>query len=98
MHIILLLQEPIFSDCICIAENLFSMNVSKGVSTPSQLLANSTAVAGRCPQNCNTLGLWLFLIAIVVFLIFVLRIPTLVITIRSVYPYLDHNNYIYYSR
>lgn len=77
--------EPVFSNCACISESLSSMNTSTHIfSTPSQLLGNSTATAGRCPQKCNTLGIWLLLIGIVVFLIFVLRIPTLLITIRSV--------------
>lgn len=71
----------VFSNCACISENLLS-EASGDLTTPTQLLENSTASDGRCPQTCNTLGLWLFLIAIVVFLIFVLRIPTLLITIR----------------
>ena len=76
------MQRPTFSNCSCIAENLLSMSESDQFSVPSQLYPNSTAVEGKCPQDCNTLGLWLLLIAVVVFLIFVLRIPTLLITIR----------------
>lgn len=76
------MQQPTLSNCSCITENLFSMSESDQFSIPSQFYPNSTAEVGKCPQDCNTLGLWLLLIAVVVFLIFVLRIPTLLITIR----------------
>ena len=47
------------------------------------LLPNSTATDGRCDQGCNKLGVFLALTAVVLFLIFTLYVPYIVITIRS---------------
>lgn len=60
------------------------MGGSEDFSMASHLLRNSTAVEGKCPQGCKTLGLWLVLVGIVIFLIFMLRIPTILITVRCV--------------
>jgi hypothetical protein len=80
----LVLQETNLFDCECVSESLLGMTSDDDISSPMHFLPNSTATLGQCPQGCNTLGLWLLLIGVVVFLIFVLRIPTLLITIRYV--------------
>ena len=72
---------PVFGNCTCVADNLANMQNDPSLFS-SFLIDNATATDGRCPQNCNKLGLWLLIIGVVIFLIFLLRVPTLLITIR----------------
>ena len=62
------------------AENLAGMNSLPEVE--SEVLANSSATVGKCTQECNTVGLWLLLIGLVVFLAFVMQTPVTIVTIR----------------
>ena len=82
-----------FENCSCIADNLASQLLERGSpyygvndtdALSSLLLTNGTAVDGRCDQGCNKLGLFLVLIAIALFLIFILQVPYVIITVRQV--------------
>ena len=45
-------------------------------------IGNSTASNGKCKTNCHNLGIFLFCVGLLVFFIFVLKIPTILVTIR----------------
>ena len=63
-----LIQNPEFVDCGC-----FDTNVTA---------TNRTAKAGLCGQDCNLLAAFLVSVTVFVFLIFMLEVPTLLVTIR----------------
>ena len=50
----------------------------------SVLLTNGTATDGRCDQGCKMLGVFLAVIAVALFLIFMLQVPYVIITVRLV--------------
>jgi len=70
-------KVTILESCSCVADSLKMDNL-----TYQDGAIQNTATDGKCPQNCNTLGIWLVLIALVIFLIFAMRVPTLLITMR----------------
>jgi len=76
-------QMPVFENCSCVASNLFFQSNTTFPRTSDLFLSNSTAQNGKCPMECHTLPLFLVLIGIVLFLIFMLKIPTVIITLRS---------------
>ncbi len=65
--------------CTCVAYSFLSAN-----TTLTDVLANSTATNGKCDEACTgklvafVFGLFMFL-----FLIFVMKIPSIIITLRS---------------
>ena len=65
---ILLVQNPEFVDCGCLDGNITA--------------TNRTAEAGLCGQDCNLLAAFLVSVSVFVFLIFMLEVPTLLVTIR----------------
>ena len=69
-------------DCTCVANNVFSDVMSNVIDEKNGSLSNSTAVSGLCPQSCNYLGGFLVCVTVFVFLIFMLEVPTLLVTIR----------------
>ena len=74
------------------AENLYLAshgNVGNNISEPAIMgpleymyIGNGTAVNGKCAVNCNNLGLFLLCSGILIFLLFVLKIPNILVTIR----------------
>ena len=67
--------QPIFENCTCVVS---SLEMEQG----GNLSVAGSASDGRCDSNCNNLGLFLFLLAVSLFLIFMLNIPNVIITIR----------------
>ena len=49
---------------------------------------SGTAESGICATECHTLPLFLVLVGIVLFLVFMLKIPTVIITLRCIYTVL----------
>jgi len=79
----------VFQNCSCIAGNLATQTLnttgfesSDIYQLTTDLLSNATAVEGRCDQGCNLLGVFLAVIAVALFLIFMLQVPTVIITVR----------------
>ena len=75
-----------FENCSCVVENFYQDSKNtvanhKDVSL-EEYTGNGTATDGKCKLSCNKLGLFLLSIGILVFLIFVLKIPVVLITIR----------------
>lgn len=60
------MQAPQFDGCGCLNETV----------------ANRTADMGVCGQDCNYLAGFLVSVTVFVFLIFMLEVPTLLVTIR----------------
>lgn len=79
--IILTKQVPIFENCTCVAENL-SKDKGQHAVLVGEYIGNSTASNGKCKTGCRNLGLFLFCVGLVVFFIFILKIPTILVTIR----------------
>ena len=69
-------QNPEFVDCSCVANNVIVVEEKNGS------LSNSTAVSGSCPQSCDFLGGFVVFVTVFVFLIFMIEVPTLLVTIR----------------
>ena len=87
----------VFENCSCVAESLALqlVNASNPLNSDlSQLTfdlsSNSTATEGMCDQGCNLLGLFLVFIALALFLIFMLQVPYIIITVRSVLALQDN--------
>ena len=69
------MQLPMFENCSCIADNLQTLvNITK----------NATADSGQCDSDCHTLPLFLLFVGLFLLLIFMIKIPTTMITIRYV--------------
>lgn len=84
-------QEPVFENCSCVAENLYLVSQLQGSNTSDPSIApleyvygNSTAADGMCSVNCHNLGPFLFFCGMLIFLLFVLKIPNVLVTIRYV--------------
>jgi hypothetical protein len=77
-------QVPIFENCTCVAENLSKDKTINDQHTVliGEYIGNSTASNGKCKTNCRNLGPFLFCVGILVFFIFLLKIPTILVTIR----------------
>ena len=82
-------QDPIFENCSCIADSLWQGS-SHGVIAPSiasldelLLLSNSTAANAQCPEECDKLPVFLVSVGLVLYLVFILKIPSVIITLRS---------------
>ena len=76
-------QEADFEQCSCIADRLSSSSANS--SYTAVLAANSTATDGLCDRNCGVkLGFFLLLIGVGLFCVFMLQIPNVLVTIRSV--------------
>ena len=93
MNIIFLLlltkQAPVFENCSCVAENIYhSSNESLATHQQTTLvqeynvMGSSTAINGKCKTNCRNLGFFLLVVGMIVFLVFLLKIPTILVTIR----------------
>ena len=67
---------PVFENCRCV------LNYQSNASVSS--LGNGTAESGICATECHTLPLFLVLVGIVLFLVFMLKIPTVIITLRYI--------------
>ena len=83
MYIFIALQNPVFENCSCIAEGLGGPNTSFVFA--ERLRINGTADSRLCEKDC-TLTLVVFVIGIfaMIFTIFLLKVPTIIITIRYV--------------
>ncbi len=66
-------QLPLFENCSCVLE---------GLQDNMTGLVNATAMSGRCSSDCQTLPLFLVFIGLFLLLIFTLKIPTVIVTIR----------------
>ncbi len=78
-------QDPILENCGCVANNLYSSMIQNGdaaLSNVNSVLANSTATRGICQTPCQLLAPFIVLVTIFVFLIFLIRVPFLLVTIR----------------
>lgn len=72
-----------FENCSCIANNLYSDMLSTGMASDySNLLINSTAARGLCGDSCSYLPVFVVVVTIFVFLIFLIRVPFVLVTIR----------------
>ena len=73
-----------FENCSCIAKRLQDLPAySNTTYTYTDVLGNnSTATDGICNQGCNQLGLFLGLVAVTLFLVFMLYTPNALITLR----------------
>ena len=80
-------QAPIFENCSCVTENLHHLSNTIAVGGQQGVLIhelrdNSTATNGKCKTGCRNLGVFLMFVGVLVFFIFFLKIPTVLITIR----------------
>ena len=71
-----------FENCSCVATRLLDMPTYVNSTYSEVLGTNSTVTDGLCDQGCNQLGLFLFLTALSLFLVFMLYTPNVIITIR----------------
>ena len=71
---------PVFENCRCVPDYQSNASVLS--------LGNGTAENGICATECHTLPLFLVLVGIVLFLVFMLKIPTVIITLRYVFSLL----------
>ena len=76
---------PVFENCRCVP------NYQSNASVLS--LGNGTAENGICATECHTLPLFLVLVGIVLFLVFMLKIPTVIITLRYMFTSVVLVNY-----
>ena len=77
------LQIPMFENCSCIANNLYDDMLSTGMASGYRnLLSNSTAARGLCEASCSFLPGFLAVVGIFIFLIFLIRVPFALVTIR----------------
>lgn len=80
------LQKPVFENCSCVAEHFYLDSITDPTVTNTRELleftGNSTAANGMCSTNCHLLGPFLFLCGLLIFLLFVLKIPNVLVTIR----------------
>ena len=78
-----------FENCSCVAEHLYQLSNDELsgslTSSPSSYLANSTAADGMCDINCHNLAPFLLCAGVLIFLLFVLKIPNVLVTIRWVH-------------
>ena len=83
-YCVLTKQVPAFENCSCVAENLskFKTFADQHAVLTGAHIGNSTAINGKCQINCHNLGIFLFCVALLVFFIFILKIPTILVTIR----------------
>ena len=72
-----------FENCTCVAE-MQAVESGFSYNDPASLvfLSNSTVTEGRCNQSCNTLGVYLGVIAVAIFLVFMLYVPDVIVTVR----------------
>ncbi len=68
-----------YENCGCVAANLYN-NITE--SDFSAILANSTATRGLCTIPCSYLAGFITLVTIFVILIFLIRVPFLLVTLR----------------
>ncbi len=73
------LQNVTYENCSCIASNLYDKMTETDFNT---ILESSTASRGLCPTPCSFLPAFVVLVALFVFLIFLIRVPFLLVTIR----------------
>ena len=74
-----------FENCSCVAEHLYQLsndNFAASSVFPWSYLANSTAASGMCSTDCRNLGPFLVCVGILIFLVFVLKIPSILVTMR----------------
>ena len=72
-----------FENCTCVAENLSKDKRQHAVLVGEYIqFGNSTANNGKCKTGCQNLGPFLFCVGVLVFFIFILKIPTILVTIR----------------
>ena len=74
-------------NCSCIAESLHqqfnsSFSAASGMMSSDMFLSNATAETAKCDSGCNRLGLFLFAVGVMIFLLFILRVPTAIVTLR----------------
>ncbi|XP_064382553.1 solute carrier organic anion transporter family member 4A1-like isoform X2 [Halichondria panicea] len=75
------IQNVTYENCGCVAANLRNNMMDSDFGT---ILANSTATRGLCPLPCSFLLGWIVMVTISVILIFLIRVPFLLVTLRSV--------------
>lgn len=79
-------QRPVFENCSCVAANLgleqLTENMTTKFLTDEEILTTSTAAEGVCDNGCISLGPFLGLTVIVLFLLFFLQVPNIFVTIR----------------
>ena len=74
---------PVFENCSCIAVGFAQSNTTTAyLQNESTLLYHGTATDGVCDRNCNQLGLFAAGIGVLLYLIFMLKIPTTLVTLR----------------
>ena len=80
------LQDPSFSECGCVMENLFanltSMNTSGDMDTGS--FSNASAMPGFCNrmERCSLVGAFALVVGMAILLNYARVVPILFITIR----------------
>ena len=90
MHLNQFKQVPVFENCSCVAENLYHSSIEDKIEMVGgqhamlirDYIGNSTVSNGKCKTNCHNLGMFLFCVGLLVFFIFILKIPTILVTIR----------------
>ena len=89
------LQRAVFENCSCVAEKFYH-HPNAAVSEDSYwslVLTNGTASDGKCKQDCNTMPVFLVFVAIFLFLVFIIKIPTYIITLRYVISHVYDSPY-----
>ncbi len=62
-----------------------ALNLTDDALSFEELVERSPAKVGVCDQSCKSLGIYLAISIIGLFLIFLLQVPNIIITIRYVY-------------
>lgn len=76
---------PVFENCSCIPVGFAQSNTTTAyLQNESMLLYHGTATDGVCDRSCNQLGLFAAGIGVLLYLIFMLKIPTTLVTLRCV--------------